>query len=66
MNTEANLENGSRMFLEVMLTFCIMNSNIIKKTWYIVDANVRDNKYNLLAKTRMNIIAIGASFLKYI
>lgn len=52
------------MFLEVMLTFCIMNSNIIKKTWYIVDANVRDNKYNLLAKTQMNIIAIGASFFK--
>lgn len=31
MNTEANLENGSRMFLEVMLTFCIMNSNIIER-----------------------------------
>lgn len=42
MNTEANLENGSWMFLVVMLTFCIMNSIIFKKTWYIVDANVRD------------------------
>lgn len=42
MNTEAKLKNGSRMFLVVMLTFCIMNNIIIKKTLYSVDNNVRD------------------------
>lgn len=42
MNTEAKLKNGRRMFLVVMLTFCIMNNIIIKKTLYIVDNNVRD------------------------
>lgn len=31
MNIEVNLENGSWMFLEVMLIFCIMNSNIIER-----------------------------------
>lgn len=36
MNREANLKNGSRMFLEVMLTFCIMNTIIIKKAFYIL------------------------------
>lgn len=34
----------------VILIFCIVNSIIIKKIWYIVDVNVRDNKYNLFVK----------------
>lgn len=42
MNIEVKLKNGSRMFLVVMLIFCIMNNIIIKKIWYIVDNNVRD------------------------